>query len=60
MSTYIMPATYTDQGIRNVKESPKRAVARFALKLGSLGNVRTTTLKAFSEREYRTIVETLP
>jgi uncharacterized protein with GYD domain len=97
MSTYIMLANYTDQGIRNVKESPKRAdaardlakkcgaemkelyltigshdlvalieapgdeaVAKFALKLGSLGNVRTTTLKAFNEREYRTIIETLP
>lgn len=97
MSSYIMLVNYTDQGIRNVKESPKRvdaardlakrcgaemkdlyltvgsydmvvtvdapsdeAVAKFALKIGSLGNVRTTTLKAFSEREYRTIVESLP
>ena len=97
MSAYIILANYTDQGIRNVKESPKRvdaaralarecgaemkelyltvgsydlvtrieapndeAVARFALKLGSLGNVRTTSLKAFTEQEYRTIIETLP
>lgn len=97
MSTYIMLVNYTDQGIRNIKESPKRAdaardlakrcgaemkdlyltignhdlvamleapsdeaAAKFALKLGSLGNVRTTTLKAFSESEYRSIVEALP
>lgn len=97
MSSYIMLANYTDQGIRNVKESPKRAtaardlakkcgaemkdlyltvgtydlvvlleapndeaIAKFALKLGSLGNVRTTTLKAFDERQYRTIIESLP
>ena len=97
MPTHIMLATYTDQGIRNVKESPKRAdaarelaescgvemkdlfltmgghdlvvlldaeddvsMATVALKLGSLGNVRTTTLKAFGERDYRTIIESLP
>ena len=97
MSTYIMLADFTDQGIRNIKESPKRAnaardlagacgaemkdlfltlgdhdfvvmveapndeaVAKFALKLGALGNIRTKTLKAFSEQEYRTIVESLP
>ena len=97
MSTYIMLADFTDQGIRNIKESPKRAnaardlagacgaemkdlfltlgdhdfvvmveapndeaVAKFALKLGALGNIRTKTLKAFSEPEYRTIVESLP
>ncbi len=96
MSTYIMLANYTDQGIRNIKESPKRAdaardlarscgaamkdlyltlgaydlvvtveapddatMARFALKIGSLGNVRSTTLKAFTEQEFRNIVETL-
>ena len=88
MSTYIMLLDYTNQGIRNVKESPKRAdearelakrcgaemkdvyltigshdlvalidapgdeaIAKFALSVGALGNVRTTTLKAFPERE---------
>jgi uncharacterized protein with GYD domain len=97
MSTYIMLLDYTDQGIRNIKESPKRAdaardlakrcgaemkdvyltigshdlvalldapddeaIAKFALSIGSLGNVRTTTLKAFGEREYRSIIESLP
>ena len=97
MSTYIMLINYTDQGIRNIKDSPKRAsaardmakscgaemkdlyltmggydlvatveapnddaVVKFALAVGSLGNVRTTTLKAFTEDEYRTIVNALP
>src|SRR5262245_10486423 len=32
------------------------AMAKFALALGRLGNVRTTTLKAFSEDAYRAIV----
>ena len=93
MATYLMLLNWTDQGIRNVKESPKRLdaakklanelggeittvymtqgsidlalvaempndekVASFVLKLGSLGNVRTTTLKAYSEDEYRKII----
>jgi uncharacterized protein with GYD domain len=97
MSIYIMLMNFTEQGIRNIKGSPKRAdtarflakscgaelkhlyltmgeydliatveaeeddaVARFALALGSIGNVRSTTLKAFTEQEYRNIVETLP
>ena len=97
MSIYIMLMNYTEQGIRNIKGSPKRAdaarvlakscgaevkdlhltmgeydligiveaekddaVARFALALGSIGNVRSTTLKAFTEQEYRNIIETLP
>lgn len=36
------------------------AAARFALALGSLGNVRTKTLKAFTEDEFRAIVQSLP
>ncbi len=96
MATYLMLLNWTDQGIRNVKESPKRGaaakklakdlggeiktfymtqggfdlalvvempndekVAHFVLKLGSLGNVRTTTLKAYSEGEYRKIIDGL-
>ena len=96
MTTYIMLANYTDQGIRDIKDSPKRVdaardlamtcgvaikdlyltmgaydlvvtveapddatMARFALKIGSLGNVRSTTLNAFTEQEFRNIVETL-
>ena len=97
MSIYIMLMNYTEQGIRNIKGSPKRAdaarflakscgaelkdlyrtmgeydliatveadkddaVAKFSLALGSIGNVRCTTLKAFTEQEYRNIIETLP
>lgn len=36
------------------------AAAKFALILGSKGNVRTTTLKTFSESEFRDIVASLP
>lgn len=36
------------------------AAAKFALSAGSLGNVRTTTLKAFAEAEYREIIKALP
>lgn len=88
MPYYITLGSWTDQGIRNVKDSPKRAAAAkkavqksggkwhglyytfgqydfiaitefpddqaafsFALSIGALGNVRTTTLKAFPEAE---------
>ncbi|HYD65367.1 GYD domain-containing protein [Azospirillum sp.] len=96
MTTYIMLMSWTDQGVRNVRDSPKRldaaraalkemggefhslhmtmgeydlvglyeapddaVAARFALMLGSLGNVRTKTLKAFPERAYREIIASL-
>jgi len=96
MARYIMLTNWTEQGIKNVKESPKRldaakalakkfngeivdfymttgahdmvvmleapddeAAAKFALSLGSAGNVRTTTLKAFSEQSYRSIIGSL-
>jgi uncharacterized protein with GYD domain len=36
------------------------AVAKFVLALASGGNVRTTTLKAFPEAEYRKIIGSLP
>ncbi len=97
MPTYISLIGYTDQGIRNIKDSPKRldaakklikdlggelkgfyltlgqydivtiaeapsddVMARFVLALSSAGNVRTTTLKAFPEAEYRKIIQGLP
>lgn len=97
MPTYISLISYTDQGIRNIKDSPKRldaaknlikglggelkgfyltlgqydiitiaeapsddAMAKFVLALSSAGNVRTTTLKAFPEAEYRKIIQGLP
>lgn len=44
-----------------ILEAPNdEAVAKFALALGSLGNVRTTTLKAFTEPEFREIIKGLP
>ena|SRR5437763_1275710 len=93
MATYIVLGSYTDQGIRNFKDIPKRTEAAKALakkcgvtmketywtlgsydlvsifeapddasmtalglSLGSLGNVRTQTLKAFSAAELKTIL----
>ena len=92
MATYIILGNFTDQGIRNIKDSPDRlgaframaehlgltvksayytigsydnvvvvegsdeAVASALLKLGSLGNVRTQTLRAFSVEEIKTIM----
>ncbi len=87
MSTYVLLVNYTDQGIQNIKESPKRAdaarklaktfgaemkdlyltmggydlvitmeapsddaVAKFVLAVGATGNVRSTTLRAFTEK----------
>ncbi len=44
-----------------IVEAPNdETVARFALALGSAGNVRTTTLKGFTEQEHREIIESLP
>ncbi|KPJ66568.1 MAG: GYD family protein [Syntrophobacter sp. DG_60] len=97
MATYIMLLRFTEQGIKNIKESPARVeaakqaargmgaevkefyavigqydtvvvveapddetVASMALALGSLGNVRTETLRAFTEDEYRKIIAALP
>ena len=93
MATYLILLNWTDQGIKNLKESPKRLDAArklakdmggdiktvymtqgtidlvlvtempsddkqagFVLKLASYGNVRTTTLKAYGEDDYRRII----
>jgi uncharacterized protein with GYD domain len=93
MPTYLIQAQWTDQGIRNVKESAKRldlgkkklkemggeikafyltmgpydmltvvdvpndtTLAAHLLWLGSQGNLRTQTVKAFTEDEFRKIV----
>ncbi|GAF67469.1 unnamed protein product [marine sediment metagenome] len=93
MPTYITLIKWTDQGIRNVKESPQRldatkksieaaggkfigyyltmgrydavliaealsdeVVAAQILGAGSQGNVRTETMKAFPEDQYRNII----
>jgi len=97
MATYISLVNYTEQGIKSIKESPRRvdgvrvlaeklggkmgdlyltmgaydlvaisefpdaeAAAKFALTLGSMGNVRTTTLQAFGEDQFRDIVSSMP
>ena len=97
MPTYIALYKLTDQGIRGVKQAPRRieegikgaeamgaknlgfysvmgeydyvaigefpndeAVMAFAMALGSAGNVRTTTLKAFTMDEFAEIIKKLP
>ena len=97
MPTYIVLTNWTDQGIRTVKESPKRldatkkaieaaggkvlgyyltmgkydsvlivespsdeVAATVALSAGSEGSIRTETLKAFNEGEYRKIIANIP
>src|SRR6266511_406445 len=96
MATYVSLMHFTEQGIRNIKESPSRldaakkvfqgaggelkqfylamgkydivivaeapddeAVARITLSLGALGNVRTQTMRVFTEGEYRKIIGSL-
>ena len=97
MPMFILSLNWTDQGIRSVKESPKRAqaarelakkvgvdikevyltsgasdlvvivdspngdnVAKFALALGSQGNVRTRTARAWPESEFKKLISELP
>ncbi len=95
MATYIALINFTDQGIRNIKDSPKRfdaatklaksvgvklkqgfytmgqydmviiaegteeAAAAWLFKIGSLGNVKSSTLRAFSVDETRKIMDTV-
>src|SRR5512133_1880465 len=45
----------------SIVEAPNDEVmARFALALGALGNIRTETMRAFTEDEYRKIISSLP
>jgi len=97
MPTFILSLSWTDQGIRAVKDAPKRSqaarelakkvgleikevyltsgdddlfvivespngdnVAKFALALGALGNVRTRTARAWSEPEFQKLISELP
>jgi uncharacterized protein with GYD domain len=89
---YIMLIRFTDQGIKNITDTTRRADAarseaeriggkftvywtfgkydgvgileapndeaamEFELRVGSLGNIRTTTLKAFTEEEIARVV----
>jgi uncharacterized protein with GYD domain len=96
MAAYVLLIKWTDQGMRQIRDSPNRldkakamlrdmggqitafymtmgeydmvatyeapddaVAARFTLMLGMLGNVRSTTLKAFPEKAYREIVNSL-
>ncbi len=47
-------------GVARVEAPNDETMARFALALGSAGNVRTTTLKGFTEQEYQEIIGSLP
>ncbi len=75
MPTYIALMNWTEQGIRDFKDTVSRAkpvseaaerlggkirddetATAFLLWLGSLGNVRTTTLRAFNAAEMGAII----
>jgi uncharacterized protein with GYD domain len=93
MPTYISLISWTDQGIKNIKEAPQRidafkkaveaaggkvngfyvtmgkydivtiidvpsdeAYANIALSTGSKGSIRTETMKAFAESQFRNIL----
>lgn len=96
MATFVSLINFTDQGIRDVKDSPRRyeafrvmaeklgvtvksayytvghydlvvvldgpdeAVTAALLKAGSLGNVRSQTLRGFSVDQMKNIVNTMP
>ena len=97
MPMYILLMKLTDQGIKDIKNAPRRieeavkgletvggklgmfctvmgdydyvavvecpsdeVAATFLLLLGSMGNVRTTTLKAFTKEEFSEMVKKLP
>jgi uncharacterized protein with GYD domain len=96
MPTYIALSTFTDQGVRNAKDTTKRAesvmalgkkvgatmtqvywtlgkydvvaiieapndetATAFSLGIGSLGNIRTQTMRAFSKDEMGAILSKL-
>ncbi len=73
MSTYISLVNYTQDGIAAIKDSPKRLsvvkrlaknmggkVKHFYLTVGSVGAIRTKTLTAVLEVEYRKFITALP
>lgn len=97
MATYIALINFTDQGIRQIRQTTERAkalvnaasnlgvkikdiywtmgaydavvtaeaqeddaVMAFAASMGSLGNIRTQTLRAFSAAEMNKILEKVP
>jgi uncharacterized protein with GYD domain len=97
MATYIALINYTDQGVRQIRQTTERAkalinaaanlgvkikdiywtmgafdalfiaeapdddsVMAFAASMGSLGNIRTQTLRAFSAPEMNKILDKVP
>ncbi len=97
MPTFLVTMNWTEQGIHNIKEAPKRAaaaremakklgielketyvttgesdllaivespsgdnVAKFCMAIGSQGNVRTRTVRAWSQAEYAKLISELP
>ena len=97
MPTFILTMNWTDQGIRAIKDAPKRSkaakdlakklgvevkqiyltsgehdlliivespsgdnVAKFSLATSSLGNVRTSTARAWPETEFHKLISELP
>lgn len=54
-------ATLGEYDYVSISEAPSdEAAMTFMLGLGALGNVRTTTLKAFSKEEFAEMVKKLP
>jgi uncharacterized protein with GYD domain len=97
MATFMMVMNMTDQGIRTIKDAPKRveaarqlgkklgiqirelyltagesdlvafletsdpdAIPKFALALGSVGNLHTKTVRVWPEAEFLKLVSELP
>ncbi len=53
--------TMGDYDLVTVVETPDdETYARLTLAVAALGNIRTKTLRAFTEEEYRRIIEGLP
>jgi len=68
MPVYVSLLRFTQQGVEAVKEQGSRmdrmkddaAAAAFCLAIMSKGNVRSETMRAFEEAEYREILGNLP
>jgi uncharacterized protein with GYD domain len=97
MPLYVTLYNFTDQGVRNIKDAPKRiqdgikafekmggkmigfyatvgpydyvtigeapndeVAAGFALAIGSAGNVRSTSMRAFTPEEFAKVISKIP
>ena len=60
---YVVLVNFTDQGVKTITESVKRAsdaaAMRGLLAIGRVGNVRTTTLRAFNAEEMEAVTRGL-